>query len=91
MENLSIGWWLLILLVGVALITFFWRYISKIVKVSSYLVIQLVLGFIILFLFNIFGQLINVYIPLNFITAFVAGIFRIPGVVILIIIKMFIV
>ncbi|MGD9677773.1 MAG: pro-sigmaK processing inhibitor BofA family protein [Vulcanibacillus sp.] len=86
--NLSIGWWFLILLGGVTVVTFFWQYISKLIKFGWYIILQVILGIVIIFFFNIFGQLINMYIPLNIITAFVAGIFRIPGLIILIIIKL---
>jgi len=89
--SLSIGWWFLILLGGVTVVTFFWQYISKFIKLSWYIILQLILGIVILFFFNIFGQLINTYIPLNIITAFVVGIFRIPGLIVLIIIKLFII
>ncbi len=91
MINLNIGVWFLILFGGVIFVIIFWKYILKILKLSWVLVLQFVLGLMILFIFNIFGQLINVYIPLNIITAFIAGVFRIPGLIVLIVIKMFIV
>jgi inhibitor of the pro-sigma K processing machinery len=56
---------------------------SKVIKI----VFQLILGGVCLLLFNAIGSNFNITIPLNPITAFFAGIFQIPGVAFLLIVK----
>ena len=51
------------------------------------LVFQLVVGVFFLIVFNLAGNLFNVSIPLNPISAFFAGIFQIPGIAFLLIVK----
>lgn len=48
---------------------------------------QLVVGGVFLIIFNFLGGYINIGIPLNPITAFFAGIFQIPGIAFLLIVK----
>jgi inhibitor of the pro-sigma K processing machinery len=51
------------------------------------LIFQLVAGVFFLIIFNLGGNLFNISIPLNPITAFFAGIFQIPGIAFLLIVK----
>jgi inhibitor of the pro-sigma K processing machinery len=51
------------------------------------LIFQLAAGAVFLIVFNMAGNLFNIYIPLNPITAFFAGIFQIPGIAFLLIVK----
>lgn len=87
MYNLGIGWWFLILMVGILVIVLLGKHLLKIINLCWKLLLQIALGFIIIFFFNIIGQLTDFYLPLNIITASVAGILRLPGLIILIIIK----
>lgn len=87
MGSLSIGWWFLILILGIIIIVFCGKYILKLVNLFWRILLQIIIGFIILFFFNIFGQLINLYLPLNFFTAGIVGILRIPGLIFLILLK----
>jgi pro-sigmaK processing inhibitor BofA len=56
---------------------------SKVIKI----VFQLVLGGAFLFVFNAIGSKLNITIPFNPLTAFFAGIFQIPGIAFLLIVK----
>jgi inhibitor of the pro-sigma K processing machinery len=51
------------------------------------LIFQFVAGVFFLILFNLAGNLLNISIPLNPITAFFAGIFQVPGIAFLLIVK----
>lgn len=60
--------------------------IKKIIK----LIINVVLGIIMIYLVNTFGANIGITIPFNIVTALIAGILGVPGVILLIIIGFFI-
>lgn len=51
------------------------------------LIFKLVIGGVFLLLFNIAGKFVNIELPLNPLTAFFAGIFQIPGIAFLLIVK----
>ncbi|MCH5138336.1 pro-sigmaK processing inhibitor BofA family protein [Clostridiaceae bacterium UIB06] len=53
------------------------------------LIINGVLGVILLLIVNFIGQYFNFYIGINAITAIIAGFFGVPGVIFLIIFKLF--
>lgn len=56
-------------------------------KMLLKLIINIVLGGLLLLVVNIFGAGFGLHIPFNAITALTAGIFGIPGVIILIILQ----
>ena len=47
------------------------------------MLLNAVLGFVVLFLFNFFGDYIGLSIPINTVSALVTGIFGVPGVIVL--------
>jgi inhibitor of the pro-sigma K processing machinery len=52
--------------------------------------INLLIGGLGLYFFNLFGQMIDLQIPINLITAAVVGLLGLPGLVVLLIAKVFI-
>ncbi|AKA71194.1 MULTISPECIES: pro-sigmaK processing inhibitor BofA family protein [Clostridium] len=58
-------------------------------KILFKLVINAVLGAVLLIIVNIIGSYFNFYIGINAITALIAGFLGIPGVIFLIIFKLF--
>lgn len=52
-------------------------------KIFWKLFINAVIGFVILFVFNLVGSLFNFTININWITSIITGIFGIPGVIVL--------
>jgi inhibitor of the pro-sigma K processing machinery len=56
-------------------------------KVILKLIINGVLGGIAIFLINLLGQPIGFFIPLNIVSALVAGILGLPGIILLVILK----
>lgn len=58
-------------------------------KILFKLIANAVLGVLLLMLVNFVGQYFNFYIGINAITAIIAGFFGVPGVIFLIIFKLF--
>ncbi len=62
----------------------------KPIRFIGNLTVKFIIGALMLFFVNAFGTFINFHIPINGITAFVSGILGIPGVILLIAVKQFI-
>ncbi|MBQ8379747.1 MAG: pro-sigmaK processing inhibitor BofA family protein [Clostridia bacterium] len=60
--------------------------VKKIIKLA----VNVVLGIIMIYLVNTFGMVVGIKIPFNIVTALIAGILGVPGVVALILIGFFI-
>ncbi|WP_234125044.1 pro-sigmaK processing inhibitor BofA family protein [Clostridium hydrogenum] len=76
-------------LVAIIIIFVVVKLLSWPLKMLLKLVANGVLGAILLFVINIFGKYIGLKIGINVITALIAGVFGIPGVVFLVIFKLF--
>ena len=76
----------LIAIVGLFLIV---KVFSWPLKILIKLIINAVLGAILLFLVNVIGSYFGINIGINAVTALIAGFFGVPGVIFLIIFKMF--
>lgn len=72
---------------GIIVLAFVVWLFGKSVKLLLKFILNSLVGFIILLLFNFFGGLIGVHLPINLITAFVTGVFGIIGILILLILK----
>ena len=57
----------------------------KFLKTIKWIIESLLLGLVILFVFNLIGVYINVNIPINIFTILIVGFLRIPGLVAIII------
>lgn len=91
MADLDLKWWFIILIVSVLIAVFRYRYITKLLNFSWYIIIHIAIGAIFVFLFNIFGELVNIYIPINLFTSSAVGLLGIPGLATLLIIKFLII
>lgn len=60
--------------------------VKKIMKLA----VNVVLGILMIYLVNTFGMTIGIKIPFNFVTALIAGVLGVPGVIVLILIGFFI-
>ncbi|KXG44813.1 pro-sigmaK processing inhibitor BofA family protein [Tepidibacillus infernus] len=87
MVGLGLGWWFLILIVGLTIVVFFGQTLLRLLKWGWFALIRVAIGALLIFLFNLIGQLIAFQIPLNPITAVISGVLGIPGVLALAIIK----
>ena len=59
------------------------------IKLVFKLLLNAALGLLLLFVFNIFGSIFNFELELNFLNAVICGVFGIPGLIFLIIVKLF--
>ena len=64
----------------ILLIKILWAPIRWIFKLA----LNALLGFVVLFIFNFFGEFIGISIPINLISSLITGFFGVPGVVFLI-------
>lgn len=60
--------------------------VKKIIKLA----LNVILGVIMIYLVNTFGMNVGIKIPFNFVTALIAGILGVPGVIVLVLIGFFI-
>lgn len=81
----------IIIAVGIfLLLALFLTLLAKPIKWALKLLLNALFGFIILFVVNFFGGFIGINITVGWISALVAGILGIPGVILLILIETFI-
>ncbi|NMM64119.1 pro-sigmaK processing inhibitor BofA [Clostridium sp. P21] len=85
MEFQYIGYFLVSILCLYILVKIF----SWPLKILIKLVVNALLGAVLLIIVNIIGSYFNFYIGINAVTALIAGFFGIPGVIFLVIFKLF--
>jgi len=76
-------------LIAVACLYIIVRLFAWPIKILGKLLINAVLGVILLIATNFIGQYFNFYIAINEVTALIAGFFGVPGVIFLIIYKIY--
>lgn len=76
-------------IVGVIALFIFIKLISWPLKIMWKLAVNGLLGFVILLIFNFIGNYIGINIGINIATILIAGFFGIPGVIFLVIFKIF--
>ena len=74
------------MVVGVILLL---KILSAPIRLAFKLLINAGVGFLILFVVNFFGDFVGFTLGVNFLNALVAGILGVPGVILLIVIKLF--
>ena len=80
-----------ILIIG-ALIAGIWlliKILSAPIRWVGKILLNALLGWVILFVLNLFGAFLNFHLDVTFLNAFIAGAFGVPGVLVLIAIKLF--
>ena len=78
---------LILLIVGGGLIGLLLKILKKPIKWIFKLLLHVLFGFVFLFVFNFVGAWFNVSLELNWLNAVVSGVFGIPGVVVLLLLK----
>ena len=91
MENFDIVWALVILFFGTILFIFFGQSFSKILRAAWYGIFYVGVGAFGLFLLNLVLDFFNQHIAINLVTALITGILGIPGIIALLLIKLFVV
>lgn len=88
---MDIGWWLAAAIGGLILFMFISRSVIQPLKWIWWGVLYTAVGSLVLFLLNLAGEWVNFRIPINPITSFVAGVLGVPGLICLILVKVFLV
>jgi len=86
METISSILILAAVVVGVILLL---KILSAPIRLAFKMLINAGVGFLILFVVNFFGDFVGFTLGVNFLNALVAGILGVPGVILLIVIKLF--
>jgi len=86
METISSLLILAAVAVGVILLL---KILSAPIRLAFKLLINAGVGFLILFVVNFFGEFVGFTLGVNFLNALVAGVLGVPGVILLILIKLF--
>lgn len=72
---------------GLLLLLFFIGSPVKLFKLLGQGAVKLLIGSLLLFFLNVFGQQFGIYIPINLMTSAVAGLLGIPGLCALVVIE----
>ena len=85
-EMITANPWVIAVAVGLLLVLFFAIFKTSI-KIAFKLLINAIVGFVLLFVFNALGSIIGVTLAVNWVNAIVAGVLGIPGIALLLILK----
>ncbi|MDR6225323.1 pro-sigmaK processing inhibitor BofA family protein [Desmospora profundinema] len=85
------GWWLAGGVIGLLLLMFVSRSIIKPLRWMWFGILYTAVGALVLFVLNLAGEWIDFRLPINPVTALITGLLGLPGVVCLIVVKLFLV
>lgn len=71
-------------LIAAAVLTVVVKLFSWPIKILGKLIVNGVVGIILLVMVNAVGQFFNIFVPITWITALIAGVFGIPGVIVMV-------
>jgi inhibitor of the pro-sigma K processing machinery len=83
-------WLIALVVVGFLLLVSVSKSVARPVRWIGAAALQLVIGAILLFFTDLVGEMAGFHIPINPVTALLAGFLRLPGVLALIVIKLYI-
>ncbi|NGQ96511.1 pro-sigmaK processing inhibitor BofA [Brevibacillus sp. SYP-B805] len=83
-------WLIALVVVGFLLLVSVSKSVARPIRWLGVAALQLVIGAILLFFANLVGEMAGFHIPINPVTALLAGFLRLPGVLALIVIKLYI-
>ncbi|WP_139492621.1 pro-sigmaK processing inhibitor BofA family protein [Brevibacillus dissolubilis] len=82
-------WLIAILVIGLMFVVAASKSVSKPLQLAGLTVLNLVIGAVLLFFANIAGEMAGFHVPINPVTALLAGFLRLPGLLALVVIKMY--
>ncbi|PTM56955.1 pro-sigmaK processing inhibitor BofA family protein [Desmospora activa] len=85
------GWWLLVGVASLLLLMVISRSIIKPLRWVWYGILYTAVGGLVLFVLNLAGDLIDFRLPINPVTAMITGLLGLPGLICLIVVKLFLV
>ena len=77
------------LIIIVLILIIFFKIIKKPIRLIFKLLLNTLLGFVVLFVFNLIGMVFDFSIPINLISALTVGFLGLPGLIILILFVIF--
>ena len=69
--------------IGIALLWLLLKLLKKPIKWAFKLLLNALSGYLFLLVFNFFGGIVGLHVPITWLSAIVTGVFGIPGVVIM--------
>lgn len=78
---------LLILVAGIVLLAILIKILSAPLRLITKLLLNTAIGYVVLFLFDFFGEFFAVSVELNLVNAIVVGCLGIPGIILLVLLK----
>lgn len=90
-ELLEIKGWIIAGAVGILLFMAIGRSVTKPLRWIWYGLLYTAVGGLVLFIVNLMGRYVDVYVPINPVTALVAGGLGVPGVICLVCVKVFLI
>ncbi|MFD1428590.1 inhibitor of the pro-sigma K processing machinery [Kroppenstedtia sanguinis] len=86
---MAIEWWLLAVVVSVILFMLISRSVVKPLRWIWYSLLYSAVGALLLFVLNLAAEWMEFRIPINPVTAFITGVLGLPGLVCLVLVKLF--
>ena len=75
-------------IIAVLLLRLLWALFKKPIKWAFKLLLHALSGYLMLLVFNFFGGIVGLTLPVTWLTAIVTGVFGVPGVVILLLLTL---
>lgn len=91
MRKMEIGWWGAAAAGGAFLFMLLSRSFIKPLRLIWFSLLYTAVGALVLFLLNLAGEWVDFRLPINPVTAFITGVLGVPGLVYLILVKVFLV
>lgn len=83
-------WMIALLVIGFLFVVAASKSVTKPIRWVGFFALQVVIGAVLLFLANLLGEIAGFHVPINPVTAVLTGFLRIPGLLALVVIKLFI-
>ncbi|MFM1655420.1 pro-sigmaK processing inhibitor BofA family protein [Brevibacillus sp. B_LB10_24] len=88
---MTIGWIIAIVVVGLLLVVTASHSMAGPLRWIGLAALNVVIGAVLLFFGNLIGEIVGFHVPINPVTALLVGFLRVPGLLALVAIKMYIV
>ncbi|SDC96581.1 inhibitor of the pro-sigma K processing machinery [Melghirimyces thermohalophilus] len=88
---MELQWWMAAAVAGVVIFMVVSRSLTKPIRWIWYSLVYTAVGAVVLFLLNLAGEWINFRIPVNPVTSLITGLLGLPGLVCLIVVKVFLI
>jgi inhibitor of the pro-sigma K processing machinery len=87
---MAMEWTITLVVIGLLLVVAASKSVMAPIRWTGFLALQLLIGAVLLFFANLVGELAHFHIPINPVTALLAGLLRLPGLAALIVIKLWV-